>query len=173
MLIVRILVVALTAGCATMHKSDRETGLEIEYNGSARGASRLIHATDRRPYALASDAMARGMAPHLESEANGNVRFSAGWGYMGYMSGGVVSGFMPPTVAFIPGYGFVPRPVMSALPPLASQQPVVVDATGVTSGEEIVPCPRDRAPANVQEQSACNDASIDVLYRAAARGDSQ
>ncbi len=148
-------------GCAHMSHKDPESGLEVSYTGPARGAVDLVHATDPRPYDLVEEA--GGMATSLVREADGDVRFSSGYGYT-YSTGAIsVGGYAPPNTGFIPGQGFVTGPPVSALPPLATTAvPTGVFNTQATGGA-IVPCPTDRLPQTVPEQAACAAAGVRSL----------
>lgn len=156
--------IAALAGCAHVSHQDLETGLEVEYTGSAHGATAIIEATDPRPYDLAEDAVDKGMSTSLVRDADGDVRFSAGFGYTyGATS---VGGYASGNVGYIPGQGFVTSSPISTLPPLAT----TVVATGVPStqpatGGAIVPCPTDRPSLNVPEQAACAAAGVRSLTR--------
>lgn len=145
-------------GCAHMSHKDPESGLEVSYTGPARGAVDLVHATDPRPYDLVEEA--GGMATSLVREADGDVRFSSGYGYT-YSTGAIsVGGYAPPNTGFIPGQGFVTGPPQSGLPPLATM------VAGVPqTGQGIVPCPMDRHPATVPEQAACAASGVESLTR--------
>lgn len=155
---------ASLTGCATLSHQDPKTGLEITYTGSAHGAARLVHATDPRSFDLAEQAMDKGMATSLTRKKNGDVRFSAGYGNVGYYPTGSVGGYAPANTGYIPGQGFVTGPPQSMLPPLAT----TVVTTGVPTqsiGGAIVPCPTDRERQTVAEQAACAEEAVDALYR--------
>ncbi len=99
------------------------------------------------------------MNTSLVREADGDVRFSSGYGYT-YSTGGSVGGYAPPNTGFIPGQGFVTGPPQSGLPPLATM------VAGVPqTGQGIVPCPMDRHPATVPEQAACAASGVESLTR--------
>ncbi|MBI4435114.1 hypothetical protein HY630_00430 [Candidatus Uhrbacteria bacterium] len=156
------LIAALT-GCATINQVDPKTGYGVTYTGSAHGAAVVLRASDERPYDLASEAMDKGMSPNLGLDADGDVRFQAGYGYSGYGLGGSVGGYAPANTGYIPGQGFVVGPTVSALPPLAV--PVVTTGTSSSpvTGQAIVPCPKDRLPQTVPEQAACAAAGVRSL----------
>ena len=111
--IILFLLAALT-GCAHISHQDPQTGLEVTYTGSAHGAVALVQATDGRPYDMASEAMDKGMSTSLSRDADGDVRFNAGYGYT---PGGSVGGYAAPNTGFVPGQGFVTGPPTSSLPP--------------------------------------------------------
>ncbi|TAL50725.1 hypothetical protein EPN81_01960 [Patescibacteria group bacterium] len=147
-----VAVVAL-AGCTTLHHQDPKTGLEVTYTGPASDAVELVHATDPRPFEMAQQAMEEGMVTSLARDADGDVRFQAGYPYSGYSLGGNVGGYAQGNVGFVPGQGFVVGPPISTLPPLSTQ--VVVGVSAQTGDGAIVPCPKDRKPRTVAEQAAC------------------
>ncbi len=157
--IILFLLAALT-GCAHISHQDPQTGLEVTYTGSAHGAVALVQATDGRPYDMASEAMDKGMSTSLSRDADGDVRFNAGYGYT---PGGSVGGYAAPNTGFVPGQGFVTGPPTSSLPPLAT----TVVATGVpqAGSQPIVQCPEGRERLTVAEQAACTEAAVDALYR--------
>lgn len=159
-----LFLLATITGCAHIEHQDPQTGLEVTYTGSARGAVDLVHATDPRSYDLASKAMDKDMATSLARDADGDVRFNAGYGYGWYYDGSVV-GYAPGNVGFIPGQSFVTGPQVSTLPPLATS----VVATGVPStqatGGAIVPCPTDRVPTGDAERLACVEDELGSLTR--------
>lgn len=167
-----VLLVAL-AGCATIKTAAREDGTTVSYVGTAEGAQKVLSATDERPYALADKAMGladkavdKGMSTSLARDADGDVRFTAGYGYSGYNPGGSVGGYAPGNVGYVPGQGFVVGSRVSSLPPLATTSMVTGVPTTQTSGA-IVPCPpRGQVRRTVAEQAACNEAAIDALYQA-------
>ena len=147
-----LIVVATPLGCATLNHQAPRTGLEVTYTGPPRGAAELVHATDPRPFELASQAMDKGMSTSLVREKDGDVRFTAGYGYT-YANGGNVGGYVPPNTGYIPGQGFVVGPPRSTLPPLATS--VVTTGAPTQIGGAIVPCPKDRLPTTDSEQAAC------------------
>lgn len=162
--IIPILLVALT-GCATVHHTDPSHGLEVSYTGSAHGAAALIEATDdtdEHAMKLAGEALDKGMSTSVRITSDGDISVGAGYGYT-YGATGSVGGYAPGNTGYIPGQGFVTGPPMSTLPPLATS----VVATGVpqsqATGGAIVPCPVDRLPATVAEQSACAAAGVRSL----------
>lgn len=157
------LLVALT-GCAHISHQDPETGLEVTYSGPTGGAVALVHAIDPRLYDLADEAMNNGMSTSLARDADGDVRFNAGYGYSGYVPGGNVGGFAPArtNTRYIPGQGFVVDPQVGSTLPALATPPVVIgfppgrQTQGImTGGGAIVPCPIDRRPVTVAEQAAC------------------
>ena len=161
-----IVLVALT-GCAHLSHQDPQTGLEVTYTGSANGAVKLVRATDPRPYDLASKAVDKGMSTSLTRDADGDVRFTAGYGYT-YASGSSFGpggvGYAPANTGYIPGQGFVVGPRQSTLPPLATSVVTVAPGTQANGGA-IVPCPKDRVPATVSEQAACTTDGVLSLTR--------
>ncbi|MCR4313970.1 MAG: hypothetical protein NUV84_01845 [Candidatus Uhrbacteria bacterium] len=167
------LVVALE-GCAHISHQDPQTGLELNYTGPAHGAVELVRATDERPYDLASEAMDKGLSTSLARDADGDVRFNAGYGYAGYTSGGNVGGFAPArtNTRYIPGQGFVVDPQVGstlpalATPPVVTGMPTTQSATG---GGAIVPCPKNRVPATSAEQAACAAEGVLALTQSRVR----
>lgn len=161
---VLFLLAALT-GCAHISHKDPKSGLEVSYTGSARGAVDIVYATDPRAFDLASKAVDKGMPTSLARDADGNVRFNAGYSYDGYYPGGLVGGYAPANTRYIPGHGFVVDPSVSTLPPL----PTSVVVTGVpqtqTSGGAIEPCPTDHAPTTTAQQAACAMDGVKSLTR--------
>lgn len=149
-------------GCARMSHKDLESGLEISYTGPTRGAVELVRVADPRAFDLAYKAMDEGMSTSLAREADGDVRFSAGYGYSGYYPGGNVGGYAPANTSWVPGQGFVVGPTMSTLPPLATSV-VVTGVPNQSTGGAIVPCPEDRLPATVAEQAACASRGVKAL----------
>lgn len=160
--IVALSLFAALTGCAHISHQDPQTGLEVTYTGPAGGAVALVHATDPRPYDMADEAMDKGMSTSLSREADGDVRFSAGYGYTyGATS---VGGYAAPNTGYIPGQGFVTGPPQSSLPPLATSVVTTgVPTTQPATGGAIVPCPTDRLPQTVAEQSACAAAGVRSL----------
>lgn len=171
-----LIAVATLAGCATLRHQDPQTGLVIEYSGPAHGAAELVHATDSRPFGLAQQAMDNGMSTSLARDADGDVRFNAGYGYsLGYTSGGNVGGFIPArtNTRYVPGQGFVVDPQVGSTLPVLATPPVVTQlppgrqtqVTTTSGGQAIVPCPKDRDPRTVAEQAACTSIDVDSLYQ--------
>lgn len=156
-----LVTVATLAGCAHVSHQDLETGLEVTYTGPAKGAVDIVHATDSRPYDMASKAMDKGMTTSLAREADGDVRFNGGYGYTyGATS---VGGYAPANTGYVPGQGFVTGPPQSGLPPLATT--VVSGAPQGSTSAGLVPCPTDRSPTTSAEQDACTYAGVRVLAK--------
>lgn len=171
-IVMSLFLVATLAGCAHISHQDPQTGLELNYTGPAHGAVELVRATDERPYDLAEEAVDKGMGTSLVRAADGDVRFNAGYGYAGYISGGNVGGFAQArtNTRYIPGQGFVVDPQVGSTLPVLAMPPVVIglppgrQTQGImTGGGAIVPCPTDRLPATVAEQSACAAAGVRSL----------
>lgn len=156
------LLAALT-GCAHISHHDPETGLEVSYTGGAHGAVELVHATDVRSYDLAKHAMDEGMSTSLARDADGDVRFNAGYGYGGYYPGGNVGGYAPGNVGYIPGQGFMVGPSVRTLTPLATTTVVTGVPQSQVTSEAIVPCPVGHAPTTSAEQAACTAAAVLAL----------
>ena len=137
-----------------------------EMNASTQEVSSAIQsvakgsATQAERVAETSEAMDKGMSTSLSRDADGDVRFNAGYGYT---PGGSVGGYAAPNTGFVPGQGFVTGPPTSSLPPLAT----TVVATGVpqAGSQPIVQCPEGRERLTVAEQAACTEAAVDALYR--------
>lgn len=158
-----IAVVAL-AGCATVHHTDPNHGLEVTYTGPAHGAAALIEATndtDEHALKLAGDAVDKGMSTSVRI-TDDSVSISAGYGYVPGQ-GGSVGGFAQANTGFIPGQGFVTGPPQSSLPPLATSVVVTGVPNAQATGGAIVPCPTDRLPQTVPEQAACAAAGVKSL----------
>ena len=157
-----LLAVALS-GCATVRLTDPKSGVQVSYIAGSHNAVEFVHAMDERPYELASEAIDNGMSTSLAREGDGDVRFSAGYGYSGYGSSGSVGGYAAPNTGFIPGQGFVTGPPVSTLPPLATSVVVTGVPQTQATGQAIVPCPTDRLPQSVPEQAACAAAGVRSL----------
>lgn len=154
-------IAVLMGGCATVQHKDPETGLEVTYTGGVHGAVEVVRATDGRPYDLAETAMDKGMATSLARDTDGDVRFSAGYGYAPGVPGTSPGGYAAPTTGYVPGYGWVSTGQTGGLPPLVG--PTTTGQSPVTTGQGLVPCPRGRPPANVAEQAACAADGIEAL----------
>lgn len=148
-----LFLLATIAGCAHVSHKDPETGLEVTYTGSANGATELVEAVNERPYDLTEQAMDKGMNTTLVRDADGDIRFNAGYGYT-YAPSGNVGGYAPANTGYIPGQGFVVGPPVSTLPPLATTVVTTGVLPSIQSGG-IAICPTDRAPATSAEQAAC------------------
>jgi hypothetical protein len=159
---IHVFLLAALAGCAHISRQDQQTGLELTYTGPAKGAVAIVSATDPRLYDLAQKAMDKGMAPSLIRDADGDVRFSAGYGYPPYL-GGNVGGYAAPNTGFIPGQGFVVGAPQSHLPPLATS---VVTTDGSTKQGNLVVCPEGRSPSGQAEMTACTYAALRLLITA-------
>ncbi len=136
-------------GCATLTKVDSQSGLQVNYTGSARGAAELAKATDRRPYDLAGKAIDKGMPTTFRQD---DTRITAG--VFSGEEGSSVGGYAAPTVIYGKG-GFTQTDRPSGLPSLVPARTVAGSANRSSQDDPIVECPKNRAPKTVAEQAAC------------------
>lgn len=160
-----IVLVLFATGCATMHRGvDGE--VEASYAGpSARAAAVLVGATDSRPFDMVEDAMDKGMTTSLRRGRDGDVSFSAGYGYSGYGYVGGNIGYAAPDIVSTPGGWYAQTNAGSSLPVLGQRVVGSTPSTTSPAASDLVPCPTDRPVANVAEQAACTSAEHKALVK--------
>jgi hypothetical protein len=154
-----LILIALLAGCAkaTIVRGDDT----VFYSGTSAGADRLLTTMDEQPYALASDAVARGMPATVSTRSA-----STSVGYQSYAPGvyssGGSGGYTGRGGVIVVGpNGEVPMVPTSSLPVLGI--PVTSSTLPMLSAEKRfdpdIDCPDNPRTRTYEEQVACNSQS--------------
>ena len=151
----RHLILAVLAGCATIHRPVGEEPPVVTYFGTAKGATEIVDA--QRSFDLADTAMDKGVPVSLV-RSDDFTGFSAGNSYGVYSGAG---GYAAADVVSTMSGWYMPTGQGGSLPTLGTTVVATVpDASQKIvplpdASQKIVPCPKDSVRRTVGEQVAC------------------